>query len=143
MIVASLERAFGGLQRGPAQGSTTTCRPPKPLSPTTIYLVDAPADSVYLYTAHLIPPQSSPDAFAIDALNTLLGGTQGTSRLSIALRGTRGFAYLTNSTVWQPAPVPATLVTAGIVGPTAPHADSRAHRMDARVARVRRSSPVC
>lgn len=120
-IVARLEHAFGGLAGGGTK-VTHDVPPPKPAAPTTIYLYDAPGDSVYLYTGHLLPPKSSPDFFAVETLNTLLGGVPATSRLAAVLRTERGFAYIANSVAWGPPPYPATLVTAGIVAPA--HADS-------------------
>jgi len=82
---------FGGWTRGDAP-STSLGTAPQP-APRTIYLIDKPgaAQSV-IRIGHLGPPRDTPDYFALQVLNTILGGAF-TSRLNQNLRETHGYTY--------------------------------------------------
>jgi len=82
---------FGPWARGDAPAPAVTSAPPP--SPRTIYLIDKPgaAQSV-VRIGHLGPPRDTPDYFALQVLNTILGGAF-TSRLNQNLRETHGYTY--------------------------------------------------
>ena len=82
---------FGTWARGDAPAPSVTSAPPP--SPRTIYLIDKPgaAQSV-VRIGHLGPPRDTPDYFALQVLNTILGGAF-TSRLNQNLRETHGYTY--------------------------------------------------
>jgi len=82
---------LGAWARGTAP-STPVGAAPQP-SPRTIYLIDKPgaAQSV-VRIGHVGPPRDTPDYFALQVLNTILGGAF-TSRLNQNLRETHGYTY--------------------------------------------------
>lgn len=84
-------RRFGAWDR--AVVPTPAMLEPPPPAPRTFYLVDKPgaAQSVVLI-GHVGVPRNSPDYFAIQVMNTILGGSF-TSRLNTNLRETRGYTY--------------------------------------------------
>jgi predicted Zn-dependent peptidase len=91
--VAMLEQSFGSWKPAAAAAAA-----PKPLtSPEprarTVYLIDKPgaAQSVIRIGWSGVP-RSTPDYYAIQVLNTILGGSF-TSRLNTNLRETHGYAY--------------------------------------------------
>ncbi len=79
----------------PAGGSrpTFTYPPPPAKAPTTIYLVDKPGAAQSTFAIGLPgPPRSTPDYFAIQVMNTLLGGMF-QSRLNANIREEKGLSY--------------------------------------------------
>jgi len=82
---------FGAWARGD-KPATAVGAAPQP-SPRTIYLIDKPgaAQSV-MRIGHVGPPRGTPDYFALQVLNTILGGAF-TSRLNQNLRETHGYTY--------------------------------------------------
>lgn len=62
-------------------------------APRTVYLIDKPgaAQSV-IRIGHVGPPRTTPDWYALEVLNTILGGAF-TSRLNQNLRETHGYTY--------------------------------------------------
>jgi zinc protease len=69
--------------------------PPEPASPRArrVYGVDRPNSAqTEIRLAWLAPERSSPDRFAVEVLNTILGGGF-TSRLNLNLREDKGYAY--------------------------------------------------
>ena len=82
---------LGGWTRGAAP-NTPVGAAPQP-APRTIYLIDKPgaAQSV-IRIGHVGPPRDTPDYFALQVLNTILGGAF-TSRLNQNLRETHGYSY--------------------------------------------------
>jgi predicted Zn-dependent peptidase len=90
--VAKLEKAFG---KWPAGGfkARYNIPPAKSASAGTIYLYDRPnsPQSVLLVGA-VGPARTSPDYYAIDLMNTALGGAF-SSRLNLNLREKRSFTY--------------------------------------------------
>lgn len=82
---------LGGWTRGAAP-NTSVGAAPQP-APRTIYLIDKPgaAQSV-IRIGHVGPARDTPDYFALQVLNTILGGSF-TSRLNQNLRETHGYTY--------------------------------------------------
>jgi predicted Zn-dependent peptidase len=82
---------LGAWTRGAAP-NTPVGAAPQP-APRTIYLIDKPgaAQSV-VRIGHVGPPRDTPDYFALQVLNTILGGAF-TSRLNQNLRETHGYTY--------------------------------------------------
>ena len=90
----------------PSGGSPTVLPTSRP---TTIFLVDKPdaAQSV-IRMGHRGAARSSPDYYALQVMNTLLGGSF-SSRLNYNLRETRGYTYGARSSFeFQPLPGPFT-----------------------------------
>ena len=83
---------FGGWQQGDVPAFPIPAAAP-PAAARTVYLIDKPgaAQSV-VRIGHLGPVRTTPDWFALDVLNTILGGAF-TSRLNQNLRETRGYTY--------------------------------------------------
>jgi predicted Zn-dependent peptidase len=83
---------FGGWERGdvPAFPSPPA---PSPATARTVYLIDKPgaAQSV-VRIGHAGPVRTTPDWFALEVLNTIVGGAF-TSRLNQNLRETHGYTY--------------------------------------------------
>ncbi len=64
-----------------------------PPRPTTIYLVDKPGAAQSSFAIGLAgPPRDTPDYFALEVLNTILGG-QFQSRLNADIREQKGYSY--------------------------------------------------
>jgi zinc protease len=84
---------FGGWARVEAAVTSSTAAPPPVPTPRAIYLIDKPgaAQSV-VRIGHLGPARDTPDYFALQVLNTILGGAF-TSRLNQNLRETHGYTY--------------------------------------------------
>ena len=67
------------------------------LRPATIYLVDKPGAAQSIVNIGLPgPPRNTPDYFALQVLNTILGG-QFQSRLNANIREQKGYSYGVNS----------------------------------------------
>ena len=83
---------FGGWERGDVPAFPSPAAAP-PGAARTVYLIDKPgaAQSV-VRIGHLGPVRTTPDWFALEVLNTILGGAF-TSRLNQNLRETRGYTY--------------------------------------------------
>ncbi len=83
---------FGGWERGDVPAFPSPAAVP-PTAARTVYLIDKPgaAQSV-VRIGHLGPVRTTPDWFALEVLNTILGGAF-TSRLNQNLRETRGYTY--------------------------------------------------
>jgi len=93
---ATVERA---LARWPAAGSKPTfAYPPLPArAPTTIYLVDKPGAAQSTFAIGLPgPPRTTPDYYALEVMNTLLGGMF-QSRINANIREEKGLSYGVNS----------------------------------------------
>ena len=82
---------FGGWERAVVP-AFPTAGPPAPAA-RAVYLIDKPgaAQSV-IRIGHVGPPRTTPDWYALDVLNTILGGAF-TSRLNQNLRETHGYTY--------------------------------------------------
>jgi predicted Zn-dependent peptidase len=93
--LALLEKSFGGWAAAVSPAApepAATLDQPK-AGPRTIYLIDKPgaAQSV-IRVGWTGAPRSTPDYYAIQVLNTILGGSF-TSRLNTNLREVHGYAY--------------------------------------------------
>jgi predicted Zn-dependent peptidase len=84
---------FGAWAGGEAPGAQAAPAPASPPTPRAFYLIDKPgaAQSV-VRIGHVGPPRDTPDYFALQVLNTILGGAF-TSRLNQNLRETHGYTY--------------------------------------------------
>ncbi len=91
-VKAAVDRAFGGWARGGAKPSFSY--PPLPATrPTTIYLVDKPGAAQSTFAiGNPGPPRSTPDYYALQVMNIILGGTF-TSRLNLNIREEKGYSY--------------------------------------------------
>jgi predicted Zn-dependent peptidase len=82
---------FSGWQRGSVSPFTFSDAPKA--GPTTVYLVDKPGAAQSSFRIGSIGvPRSTKDYFALNVMNTILGGTF-TSRLMQNLRETHGYTY--------------------------------------------------
>ena len=90
---AQVEQAFGAWRAmGPAPAQSGGLDEPQ-IARTTIYLVDKPgAAQSEIRIGHPGVPRNTPDYFALQVLNTILGGSF-TSRLNQNLRETHGWTY--------------------------------------------------
>ncbi|OYV63970.1 MAG: hypothetical protein B7Z72_13965, partial [Gemmatimonadetes bacterium 21-71-4] len=67
--------------------------PPPPAHPTTIYLVDKPRAPQSVFAIGLPgPPRDTPDYYALQVMNTILGGLF-QSRLNHDIREVKGYSY--------------------------------------------------
>ena len=82
---------FGGWERAVVPAFPTAGAPAP--AARAVYLIDKPgaAQSV-IRIGHVGPPRTTPDWYALDVLNTILGGAF-TSRLNQNLRETHGYTY--------------------------------------------------
>ncbi len=89
---AAVEKALAGWAAGGERPSFDYPAPPPPKA-TTIYLVDKPgaAQSVFVI-GEPGPPRDTPDYYAIEVMNTLLGGLF-QSRLNHDIREVKGWSY--------------------------------------------------
>jgi predicted Zn-dependent peptidase len=100
-----IERRFGGWRGGAGGASTAATPPPVADHRTTVYLIDKPgaAQSV-VRMGHRGVDRSSEDYYALQVMNTLLGGSF-SSRLNTNLRETKGYTYGARSNYdYQPVP---------------------------------------
>ena len=90
--MAMLEKSFGAWTGTGTAAASQTLAAPAPQA-RTVYLIDKPgaAQSV-IRIGWAGVPRSTPDYYAIQVLNTILGGSF-TSRLNTNLRETHGYAY--------------------------------------------------
>ncbi len=89
---AAVEKALSGWPAGGSKPSFSY--PPLPAKqPTTIYLVDKPGAAQSTFAiGNPGPPRSTPDYYAIEVMNTLLGGMF-QSRLNANIREEKGLSY--------------------------------------------------
>lgn len=95
-IKGTIEKA---LAAWPKAGEKPAFNYPKPpaLRPTTIYLVDKPGAAQSVFNIGLPgPARNTPDYFALQVLNHILGG-QFQSRLNYNIREVHGYSYGVNS----------------------------------------------
>ncbi len=91
--VARLDRAFGAWRgTGPPPAAAPLAGPPPPRG-RQVYLVDKPgAAQSQIRIGWVGAPRTTPDYYAIEVLNTILGGSF-TSRLNQNLREQHGYTY--------------------------------------------------
>lgn len=93
---ASVEKAFAAWAKGGEKPSFDYPKLPE-LQPAKIYLVDKPGAAQAVFNIGLPgPPRNTPDYFALQVLNTILGG-QFQSRLNANIREQKGYSYGVNS----------------------------------------------
>jgi predicted Zn-dependent peptidase len=91
-VLPLLEAQFGGW-KGAAAVARTPVPVAKQLTQAQLYIVDKPgAAQSQIRIGWIGVPRSTPDYFAIEVLNTILGGSF-TSRLNQNLREEHGYAY--------------------------------------------------
>jgi predicted Zn-dependent peptidase len=89
---AAVEKAFAAWPGGGARPAWDY-PPPPPLRPTTIYLVDKPNAAQSVFAIGLPgPARDTPDYYAIQVMNNLLGGLF-QSRLNHNIREVKGYSY--------------------------------------------------
>jgi predicted Zn-dependent peptidase len=89
---AAVEKAFAGWPAGGARPPWDYPAAP-PLRPTTIYLVDKPNAAQSVFAIGLPgPARDTPDYYAIQVMNNLLGGLF-QSRLNHNIREVKGYSY--------------------------------------------------
>src|SRR5215213_2421971 len=93
---ASVEKALAAWPKGGDKPSFDYPKLPE-LQPAKIYLVDKPGAAQAVFNIGLPgPPRNTPDYFALQVLNTILGG-QFQSRLNANIREQKGYSYGVNS----------------------------------------------
>ena len=95
-VKAGIEKAFAGWPKGGSKASFDYPKLPE-RKPATIYLVDKPGSAQSIVNIGLPgPPRNTPDYFALQVLNMILGG-QFQSRLNANIREQKGYSYGVNS----------------------------------------------
>lgn len=93
---ASVEKALAAWTKAGAKPTFDYPKLPE-LQPAKIYLVDKPGAAQSVFNIGLPgPPRNTPDYFALQVLNTILGG-QFQSRLNANIREQKGYSYGVNS----------------------------------------------
>ena len=93
---AAVEKALAAWPKAGSRPAFTYPAPPEPAK-TTIYLVDrAGAAQSNVAIGHPGPPRSTPDYYALQVMNTMLGGMF-QSRLNANIREEKGYSYGVNS----------------------------------------------
>jgi zinc protease len=89
---AAVEKALAAWPKGGSRPDFTYPAAPEPAK-TTIYLVDRPgAAQSNVAIGHPGPPRSTPDYYALQVMNTMLGGMF-QSRLNANIREEKGYSY--------------------------------------------------
>jgi predicted Zn-dependent peptidase len=95
-VKGSVEKALAAWSKGGDKPSFDYPKLPE-LQPAKIYLVDKPGAAQSVVNIGLPgPPRNTPDYFALQVLNTILGG-QFQSRLNANIREQKGYSYGVNS----------------------------------------------
>ena len=95
-VKSAVEKALAEWSKGGNKPSFDYPKLPE-LQPATIYLVDKPGAAQSVVNIGLPgPPRNTPDYFALQVLNTILGG-QFQSRLNANIREQKGYSYGVNS----------------------------------------------
>ena len=90
-VTPQLERLFSGWQR--ADVPQKNIADVRPAERPIIYLLDRPgSQQSVIFAANVAPPKDNPREIAIEAMNTVLGGSF-TSRLNMNLREDKGWSY--------------------------------------------------
>ena len=93
---ATVEKALAAWNKAGAKPSFDYPKLPE-LQPAKIYLVDKPGAAQSVFNIGLPgPPRNTPDYFALQVMNTILGG-QFQSRLNANIREQKGYSYGVNS----------------------------------------------
>ena len=95
-VKSSVEKALAAWSKGGDKPSFDYPKLPE-LQPAKIYLIDKPGAAQSVVNIGLPgPPRNTPDYFALQVLNTILGG-QFQSRLNANIREQKGYSYGVNS----------------------------------------------
>jgi predicted Zn-dependent peptidase len=95
-VKSTIERVFAAWPKAGEKPSFNYPKLPE-RRPTTIYLVDKPKAAQSVFNIGLPgPPRNTPDYFALQVLNHILGG-QFQSRLNYNIREVHGYSYGVNS----------------------------------------------
>ena len=93
---ATIDKALAGWAKGGEKPTFTYPAVPTPRT-TTIYLVDKPGAAQSTFAiGNPGPPRSTPDYYALQVMNTILGGMF-QSRLNANIREEKGYSYGVNS----------------------------------------------
>ncbi len=138
--VAGLERVFGTWAGGGRDGWITP-PPPAPAKPTSIYLYNRPTSPQSVILAgQLGPPRDAKDYYAVELLNTVLGGAFN-SRLNLSLREVHGYTYGANSGfAYRRVPQPSTFEASADV--STPTTDSSVADLVDEIRQIRGARPV-
>jgi zinc protease len=138
--VAALEHVFGAWPAGGKDGGVTPPAPAGP-GPTRIYLYDRPTSpQSVLLSGQLGPARNSKDYYALELLNTVLGGAFN-SRLNISLREVHGYTYGAGSVFdYRRVPQPATFAASTDVATA--KTDSSLVEMVDQIRDIRSARPV-
>jgi zinc protease len=138
--VARLERAFGRWEGGGKTGEVHV-PDPKPLGPTAIDLYDRPGSpQSMVLVGQLGPRRDTKDYFALDLLNTTLGGAFN-SRLNLDLREVHGWTYGAQSGLsWRRVPELSTWEMGSAIA--TPKTDSALVNLVGDIKALRGSRPV-
>ncbi len=91
-LTATLNRAFANWPAGGERPAFKYPAAPEPQK-TSIYLVDMPGSAQSVFNlGHPGPPRDTPDFFALQVMNTMLGGMF-QSRLNANIREDKGYSY--------------------------------------------------
>jgi len=97
-IKPKLERLFGGWKPGDTPKKNISAVEPQ--QKASLYLVDRPGSlQSVIFAGHVAPPKANPDEIAIEAMNTILGGTF-TSRVNMNLREGKHWSYGAFTFLW-------------------------------------------
>ncbi len=97
-IKPKLERVFRGWRGGNPPQKNLASVPHKASS--AVYILDRPGSiQSTIFAGHVAPPQANPDEIAIEAMNTILGGTFN-ARINMNLREDKGWSYGAQSLLW-------------------------------------------
>jgi zinc protease len=93
-VKAAVDKAFAGWPKGGAKPAFSYPAPPERRA-TTIYLVDKPGAAQSTFAiGNPGPPRSTPDYFALQVMNFVLGAGQNfMSRLNANIREDKGYSY--------------------------------------------------
>jgi zinc protease len=98
-LLPKLEKLFAGWKQGdiPQKNIGTVQLPAK----SSVYIMDKPgAQQSIIFPANITLPKNNPDAIAIEAMNTILGGAF-TSRINMNLREDKHWSYGSGSFVYS------------------------------------------
>ena len=97
-MLRRLDTVFGQWKPGPL--AEETIDPPQRQQETRRKFLQMPSEQVHIYFGHLGIGRTHPDFYALQVLETILGGGAGlTSRISRTLRDEQGLAYTTFASI--------------------------------------------
>ena len=90
-LTPKLERVFATWEAAEVPRKSIGTAPPR--TGTEVYLIDRPgSQQSVIFAGHLAPPRSNPNEMAIEAVNTVLGGSF-SSRVNMNLREDKHWSY--------------------------------------------------